>query len=155
MLNITCKIMLSREDFYTKKESLKHFNYLTTFQPKPPKREVGTHWLVWQAPQTRANSAFQLLTVRAEQALIKANSSTRDSKGSGRQKELMHLNTELASRKQAKMLTSKEPPSAGGIHSPLEALRWISFFVCLKFTHTSSEALLTSDTFYQLVWPRD
>lgn len=124
--------------FLHNKVSLKDFNYLGTFQLNPPKRELEIHWLVCHVPrqahQVGANSAFQLLTARAEQALIKANSRTRDSKGSGRQKELMYLNIELASRKQAKMLTFKEP-GAGGIYNPLESPQ-MGQFLCMPKIYT-------------------
>lgn len=50
-------------------------------------------------------------------------------------KKLMYLNTELASRKQVKMLTSKEPPSAGGIHSPLESPQ-MGQFLCKPKIYT-------------------
>lgn len=140
--------------------SLKHLNYLTTSRLKPPKRELRIHWLVWhvpeQAPQAGANSAFHLLTARAEQALIKANSRTRDSNGSGRQKNLMYLNIELVSRKQAKMLRSKEPPSAGGIYSPLENTQMVQFLCVPKMYTYKLWSII--DFWYLLpaeVWYRD
>lgn len=137
--------------------SLKHLNYLTTSRLKPPKRELRLVWHVpEQAPQAGANSAFHLLTARAEQALIKANSRTRDSNGSGRQKNLMYLNIELVSRKQAKMLRSKEPPSAGGIYSPLENTQ-MGQFLCVPKMYTYKLWSII-DFWYLLpaeVWYRD
>lgn len=84
---------------------------------------------------------------RAEQALIKANP---HSQGPGNQKSLAGKKMNLLQERKPKCLHPRNHLELEACTAHWKALRWISFSACLKFRHINSEALLTSDTSYQL-----